>query len=272
MRFDSYDEAIELLSPFHYESLVVRAQLAAPVALDRWEPLDGLLGWAVAFFPDLREESRLRRHALRLAQNEGRRPDYGRIGNFIPLSIWGHGLIPGRWVYCSSYALPEGEVSWDTVYWNKRFDSEAAARWLDPEARKQKVNSRSGPLRAYHMPLPVRSPAALVWHVYGDRHRLRNLCARLMAIGKKRAYGYGKVISWSVESEDDGQDRSVFGPEGALMRPVPADLLEAAGVEGQFEYGYFSYRAPYWDSRYFDRCAVLGRAENPPDLRLEIRE
>ena len=272
LRFSSYEEALERLPAMRYESLVVRCELAAPVALDRWEPLDGLLGWAVAFFPDLREESRARRWAIREAHNRGIRPDYDRIGNFIPLATWGHGVVPKRWVYCSSYAFPEGETPWDTAYWTKRFDAEAAARWLDPQARKQKVNVRSGPLRSYHMPLPVRSVRALVWHVYGDARELRKILVRIRGIGKKRAYGFGKVKAWSVEPEPDGLDRSVFDPEGTLMRPLPMDLVEAAGIKGQFEVGYFAYRPPYWDSRYFDRCAILGRADDPPDLRQGLRK
>jgi len=243
------------------QPLVVRAEMTAGVAIDRMFTLDGLLGAAIIRVPELREDSRHRRHFQFLCRKHGREAAEARYAergwpvpgeHFLPLAAWGHGAS-AKWVYCASYGAPDEPWEHDLQYWNRRMDAEAVLRWVSEPPKK--IETAKGPYKGYHMPVQLLVTSALTFHVCGDADVIRRILAEVPYFGKKRSQGYGRVRRWIVEV---GEDRSVWGGD-ELRRPVPVELLEAMSVEGDFEYGYYAYRPPYHDSRNFTKCAIRGK-------------
>ena len=251
-----------------YIPLVVRASLMAPVIFDRPQPLDGIIAAAVIENPVLRERSRHARFWRRLIGDRGRDgarayfqskgwPIPANDGHFVPLAVWGHGVISGMWVYASSWAMFEGEHERALVHFNKRLNTLQVLDLMDPSAMPRRVYTGKGEFKNIRLVFEATSVDTLVWHLCGDLDALQDILPLVHSVGKKRRRGYGVVRRWTITPEDT--DRSVFDESGNLMRPVPVDLLRAMRVKGEFEVAYTSYRAPYWDPRYATRCAVSGR-------------
>jgi len=245
-----------------YEALVVRAELMAPVIFDRWQPLDGILAAAIIEDPELRQVSRRRRTYRRVMKDHGEeaaRRYFEERGwalpsgktHFVPLAVWGHGGEHGLWVYCSSWAIP-GEYERDVVHFTKRVNFEQVERWVRPQ--RKRVYTAKKEFASKYLPFQTVVTESLTWYVKGLRKEIEEALGTVRSIGKKRRRGYGVVRRWRVEAREE--DWSVFGPGGALMRPVPGELLERMGVEGEFEYAFTTYRPPYWEGRWVARCAV----------------
>jgi hypothetical protein len=253
-----------------WQNGIVRAELATPVAVDRYMTLDGLLFATIIREPDLRVEMRRRRFAWRLKKDRGeegmrqylaergwKAPEYTHA---LPLAAWGHGYISGMMVYAASYAIPDEPFEYDTVYWSRRLDPREALRWVDELPRRIEVGK--GPYRNYYMPLQLLVTAGLTWHVRGDLDEIRRILGRVQLFGKKRSQGHGRVKRWIVE--ECSEDKSVW--DGAeLRRPVPKALLEAMHIDGAFEYGYYAFRPPYHSPKNFALCAMTGRRKPGAD-------
>lgn len=71
----------------------------------------------------------------------------------------------------------------------------------------------------------------LVWHAVGDRERVAELLAPVAAIGRRRAGGEGRVLSWSVEPAPGlgVWEASHLSPAGSLGRPCPPACTAARG-------------------------------------------
>jgi len=250
----------------YYESLIVRAELMSPVALDRWQPLDGILGATIIEDPELRQRDRLVRRWRRGVRK------YGRAGtlryfheqgwevpdrlHFMPLAVWGHGENHSLWVYRSSWAIP-GEYEHDLVHLAKRVDFEQVDRYV--KTRHKRVYTAKGEFASKYIPLQTVVTDALTWYVRGNYDDLQEMLPLVRSIAKKRRRGYGLVRRWTVERTE--HDLSVFSPDGALMRPVPINLLNKLGINGEFQREFTTYRPPYWDGRYATLCAVSGTRE-----------
>ena len=247
---------------------VVRAEFASGVAVDQFFTLDGLLGALIIRTPEYREADRLRRRYARYVEDRGRRwalDEFERKGwrvpqsdarHFLPLATWGHGLAHGLWVYASSAAVADEPWEFDTAFWTRRTDSAQVVDFVDGGELPARIETGKGPYKGFHQALPLIVTAGLTWHVCGDLAKIEALLNEAPYIGKKRSQGYGRVKRWSVEKET--LDCSVWrGNE--LMRPVPATLLTLSGVEGEFDYGYYSFRPPYHDARNLTLCAMRGR-------------
>lgn len=256
-----------------YEPLRVVATLRSAIMLDRWLPLDGILGATAIDDPDIRERARAARqhHFYQLnCRKYGREetdkwyhdsPKYGRIpppvwhGHFLPLAVFGHGLEHGLWCYCSSYAAPVGEYEMDTVHLTKRIDWLAAHDYV--RATDRKINVGKGEFLVKYMPYETIVVQALEWRVFGLRDEIQDILNVTFSIGKKRRRGYGFVQRWDVQPVND--EESVFTTAGELARPVPADLLEQMNVTGDFEHEFTTFRPPYWQTKYAAKCAVRGK-------------
>lgn len=248
-----------------YQPGVVRATFASGVAVDQFCTLDGLLGGLIVRTPEFRTASRDRRRWQRYVTDRGRAGAlalYAANGwqvpddaHFLPLAVWGHGLRHSLWVYASSIAVPDEPWEFDTVYWNRRTDGGELLEQVEADGLPTRVELGKGPYKAYHQPLPLIVTAALTWHICGDLVRVRELLTDAPYIGKKRSQGYGRVSQWTVTPEAD--DRSVWDGN-ALQRPIPSELLVAAGVFGDFDTGYYAYRPPYHDARNQALCAMRG--------------
>lgn len=251
-----------------YEPLLVRAHLCAPVIFDRPQPLDGILAAIEIEDPELRERSRRRRFWRRCVRDRGE--DAARAyfrergfevpadgGHFTPLATWGHGTAHGLWVYASSWALFEPDSERDIIHFTRRLNSTQLLDWLTPGAAAR-IEIAKGAYKNIYLAFETVATATLTWFVRGDRSALEEMLNLMHSIGKKRRRGYGVVARWEIEPM--ATDASVFDPDGALMRPVPAALLDALSIQGQFDYMYTAYRPPYWSPRWATRCAVSGKS------------
>jgi len=82
----------------------------------------------------------------------------------------------------------------------------------------------SGRYKAFWVPLRLALPAGmrLTWWGFGDVAEVRALLRHVLALGAKRASGYGWVARWEVVEIEE--DRSVFTCDEAPARPLPRDL------------------------------------------------
>lgn len=141
--------------------------------------------------------------------------------------------------------------------WAKRLDSNAFLPLLGEDG-PQSVDHRAGQTKAYFVPLRLRIVERVVWFcvAHGDRKgtgksarspeaTLRRILREIPAIGKKIAFGYGRVARWEMERV--AEDWSWFAPSRAgpvLMRSLPVELVPAGTVGSRQSYG--ACCPPYW--------------------------
>lgn len=250
-----------------YTPLVVTAELSAPVILDRWQPLDGILGAAILEDPDLsyqhRGVTRWQRNVARFGladataywQRQGWEIPQER--HFIPLAVWGHGVQSNLWTYAASWAQPGDDYEIDTTAFTKRLDFNQAHDWVQPPKKTQRIQIGKGEFKPLYLEFTLTVTDSLTWRICGEPERLQEILGVVRSIGKKRRRGYGNVRRWRIEP--DAADHSVFTPAGLLMRPVPIRLLDLLHVSGAFEQAHTAYRPPYHDGRYVALCAVSGQ-------------
>lgn len=251
---------------YDYQNLKVTAWLRDPLICDRLQPLDGILGAASVEDPDLRQRSRQYRTYRRMVDAHGRDKTH-RIfqekgwyipparGHFLPLDVWGHGVISGVWVYCASSAIPGQVLERGLAYINHYLDADLLNQYVEPG--KKKILTGKGEFKSEHIPFQTLTTESLTWFVRGIRPEIEEALSITYAVAKKRNRGYGGVRKWEIEEID--ADHSVFTPAGTLMRPIPCTLLDRLVVPGNYQYAYTAYRPPYWDLRYACRCAVSGQ-------------
>lgn len=147
--------------------------------------------------------------------------------------------------------------------WAKRIDSNAILPLLGGEG-PQSIDYRAGQTKAYFVPLRVRIVERVVWFcvAHGDRKgmgksarspeaTLRRVLRDIPAIGKKTAYGYGRIARWELERVTE--DWSWFAPSPAgsvLMRPLPIGLMPAGTIGARQSYG--ACCPPYWHPERFE--------------------
>lgn len=259
-----------------YQNLVVRAELSAPVILDHWQPLDGILAAAIIEDPELRERSRAARRYARFRQFADRNgydhelaiyrarfgadPDPVWGGHFLPLDLWGHGHMHAVWVYASSYAQPDS-YELDTVAFTKRVDFQAAADWLPRPTKSQKIQTGKGEFKPLYLEYQLTVTDAITWYVRGIADEIEPALSLIRSIGQKRRRGYGTVRHWSVAAADE--DSSVLTAAGQIMRPIPLSLLAKLGYTGDPQTAYTTYRAPYHNPTWATSCAVSGVISKP---------
>ncbi|HCZ47721.1 MAG TPA: hypothetical protein DCZ11_01810 [Gammaproteobacteria bacterium] len=147
----------------------------------------------------------------------------------------------------------------DAAHWSKRFDLDEAEEVLE---RDRSVNLKSGRYRIHRQPLYLVVTARIEWWCLGDRVRLEELLPRVRYLGKKRAYGHGPVLRWEVEPS--GDDWSLRGPEGELMRPLPLAHKRVGRAVDRGELVVtreetLQPNPPYWTQHHPALCAVDGR-------------
>jgi hypothetical protein len=251
------------------EPLIVTARLAAPIALTgpRDLSLDGLLA-SVTFgrlvtatgdvWPEVADDWRYLPLPLRLDGPDATALDHLTAGASIP-TVAQAGLW---WYACSAFAWvdPHGVI---TYHWTKRMALDSAhARYLTTGDKKAVIVTDKGRYRDYHMPLPTRTAVALQWRCVGDGAALCDLLGGLAFIGKKHAQGYGELLpdaAWDVAP--DSADHSLWTPDGALARPVPAAALPSLNVAWHTmpQATYTAFRAPQWHTANQTQCLIGGR-------------
>lgn len=246
----------------NYEPLKITAHLMSPVIVEGNMPLDAILGAATVEDPELKRRARAIKRFRKNIKKYGYedavawwRKNGWEIPprHFMPLAVYGHGVEHGLWVYHASAALI-GENEQQVVYFHKRLDVDGALEYVSP--RNRKVATAKGEYASKRIPFLTTAAERITWYALGEYDEIELILSSVLSIGKKRRRGYGRVRRWEIERIDD--DRSVWrGNE--IMRPVPARLLSALGIAGDFEMDYTGYRPPYWSGRCVAMCAVSGR-------------
>lgn len=102
-----------------------------------------------------------------------------------------------------------------------------------------------GPHRDIMLPSPVMLCRALQWRAVGDPVQVHELLRTTFFIGRRRAVGEGKVLSWEVELAEDVDPSAWVHAEGdQILRPVPAECAEA--LEVPYRMGMYAVRPPSW--------------------------
>jgi CRISPR type IV-associated protein Csf3 len=219
------------------------------VYLDPSEPimLDGLLAWALAPF-----------HC------KGDPPARDEPPDDIPLPL-GRWEIGGVWGWHASTLFPDGENYETLQYWRKRFRqsrAELVSKIERSAAAHQKVaraiaedegdetnvtvNIASGSYRDYNMPMPLVLTSKMTAWALGDRKRVEQILRKhIRNLGKKRAYGKGRISSVVVEHCE--QDFSLTD-DGLAMRWLPQE----GGLR------IVRPRPPYWNIVGAVACCEIG--------------
>jgi len=186
------------------------------VYYDPYEPihLDALLSWALMpFYRDKGSE----------APSRNDEP----IDVPLPLEKW---YIGDQWGWKASALFPEGDSAESLQYWRKKF------RQNKIEVTRGSPNLQNGIYREYNTPLPLLLCHKMVAYAVGDRGRVDLILRKhIKYLGKKNAYGKGKVLS--VETGIVDYDWSMYR-DGNPMRFLP----DANGIRE------VRVRPPYWNN------------------------
>lgn len=182
---------------------------------DPYEPihLDALLAWALMPFHRQKGDNPPTRESQ-------------PIDVPLPLGKWQIGNHCG---WHASALFPEGDTAESLQFWRKKF------RQNRIELTKGSSNLQNGVYREYNTPLPLCLTRSMVAYALGDRGRVHQILRKhVRYLGKKNAYGKGRVINIDVEIIDT--DYSLT-KDGKAMRFLPDDN----GIRR------VRMRPPYWN-------------------------
>lgn len=130
-----------------------------------------------------------------------------------PLPLKKHTLKGGKWVWSGSALFPEGPQGEDLQFWRKRFRQDCA------DLTNGSPNIREGTYRDWNMPIPLVLTHKMIAYGSGGRRQCLKLLRRdIKSLGKKRAYGLGKVTK--IEAIEIGKNYSIE-KDGRAMRWLP---------------------------------------------------
>jgi CRISPR type IV-associated protein Csf3 len=146
-------------------------------------------------------------------------------------------------IYHASVSFFDTDTKFATTIY-KRFCTE----YLDLlQTKKRKITRGSGFFRDYMMKMVYIPAKAVFFYVNGNRAEIERLLRHVVSIGKKTAYGFGRVKSLRIEEID--ADYSI-AKNGIAMRPIPVRMLSDAETTM-----LLAYKPPYWDKRNVELCA-----------------
>lgn len=162
----------------------------------------------------------------------------------LPLGRW---RTDDTWGWCASALFPDENAVETIEYWRKRFRQSRA------DLTSGSPNLQMGIYREYNMPLPLLMTRHVRCYALGNKKRiLHPLRKQVKYLGKKRAYGKGRVES--VDAQVIDEDRStVF--DGKAMRFLP----DPSGTR------LCRPRPPYWNIHGRVSCCEVG---SPYDANL----
>lgn len=193
---------------------------------DYHEPLhlDALLAWALAPF-----------------QSEQKGIGRGDIPDDIQLPLL-RSSVNGHSVWHASALFPEQEGGESLRYWRKKFRQGCI------EITNGSPNLQSGIYREYNMPVPLLLVPRMIAYASGDRGETQHVLRRhVKSLGKKRAYGYGKITN--IKCEEIKDDLSMVS-DGISMRWLPC----ATGIR------QVRPTPPYWNNIGRITCCEVGDA------------
>ena len=112
----------------------------------------------------------------------------------LPLEKW---EINGQWVWKASALFP-GKVPFESIqYWRKKF------RMNKIEIMEGSVNTKQGRFREYNTPMClILTPFLKGWCV-GNKNKVKKILSKIKYLGKKTAYGKGKVTAIEIKEIDN---------------------------------------------------------------------
>lgn len=161
----------------------------------------------------------------------------------LPLSICGGG---GDWHWLASCvqlntdpdALPEARTFFQVA--DLRHAHQFAIQPL-PHIQMSK-----GPYRDVMQPSPVMMCSTATWWGVGDLEAIRTLLTPVRFIGRRRATGEGRVLSWAFEELDGDPTRiGHLGTTDEIVRPCPTTCADELNVP--YRTGWYALRPPSWD-------------------------
>lgn len=156
----------------------------------------------------------------------------------LPFAMWKHGNSRG---WCASALFLDGEIDKTIEYWRKRFRLSFA-----PGLIEGSPNLSNGKYRDYNVPMQKILCNNLVAYGYGNRKSIqRELRRSLKYLGKKKAYGFGRIEH--IDSEYIDKDASLVR-DGKAMRWLPD--LNGLRMVRTFP--------PYWHPHNVVNCCEIG--------------
>ncbi len=159
--------------------------------------------------------------------------------------------IGGHWYWATSYPCYSYRSEYSDRFrkrWSPGIDS-PSPNW---GKRKPKWSGSEGHEKSYDLPNYVRVTDSITWYCRGNKDAIESILSGCTGIGKKRSHGHGQVSRWQVVEVAD--DWHLFGPDGELMRSVPADALPAIPLD--FAIRDWGWRPPAWLHSNKTRCAM----------------
>lgn len=150
-----------------------------------------------------------------------------------------HTFKDGQWVWQASALFPDGPQTESMQYWRKRF------RQNRVEIARGVPNIKSGPYREWNMPIPKLHCLKMIAYANGNRKEVKRILKGIKFLGKKRAYGYGRVVSVECEGV---QENYAIKRDGLSMRWLP----DEKGIRD------VRLRPPYWNMVDRVRCCEVG--------------
>lgn len=190
--------------------------------------LDALLTWALA-----------PRQGVRPALTRDDPPEH------VDLPLLRQHFAGGLWCWRASALLPEGPLGEDLQFWRCRFRQGRA------DLSTGSPNLTNGTWRDWNMPMPLLLTRRLVAYAEGNRKECRRLLAEVRFLGKKRAYGCGRVVG--LDLLETAEDWSI-ARDGLAMRWQP----DESGTRR------VRLRPPYWNRVDRVTCCEVG---DPVELR-----
>ena len=213
----------------------VTFRFRSPVVRDTEYPihLDGLLAWCVM-------------DEATAAGSDDPWADAENLGSILGVES---GAADWVWQASALHFMPSGERV--MASFTRRADPGAFMEDMDRHVMAMKrqrgvLNTSSGQERAYHVVYPFQWMDRCEAWCIGDADRIRDLLARLPAIGKMARNGYGSIESFSVEYDESAEWRW-------RVRALPMDVPMAESIE--YVPAIQCLRPPYW--RKMNRTAVM---------------
>jgi hypothetical protein len=169
-------------------------------------------------------------------------PDYEAVGPLpVPLAALWHdeGGLP---LWAATPFRPVGVVAPDITTWHKR-----AQPGTLTGTKTGRFNPDTGRWQGRRIPLPTTLAESWEADAVGNPDEIARLLAPVPWVGKKRAQGFGEVLSWTVEAGDFALTR-----DGRLTRPLPAAAVGLlGGLLPEGEPALVGWTPPQWKPKFF---------------------
>jgi len=146
----------------------------------------------------------------------------------------------------SRFSLPNANT---TQHLHKHFSSEYIEHIHTP---KHKYDGVRGDFKQYDMTMIYNySPECRFW-CCGNKTKLEEILPKIICLGKKRAIGCGKIMSYSINVLNE--DWSLKHPEYGINRPIPVEL----NADPSLSKGIIAHKPPYWSKANHTLCVIPG--------------